>query len=118
MYKTISELAKALTDAQLEILMLLYSGYELVTNEGVNYRCWLEIERQKTAYLVQKATGNKLLSEGLMVTADETIPSLFRFKISKKGKDVLEQIALRKPTRLTTTSRSIQRKGIDGVDYN
>jgi hypothetical protein len=53
-----------------------------------------------------------------MVTADETIPSFFRFKISKKGKDILENIAWEKPTRLTATCRSIQRKGIDGVDYN
>lgn len=118
MYKTISELASVLTDAQLEMLLLLNSGYELVTNEGANYRSWLDIEKQEVKYAVRNATGDILLSNALIVMGEESVSSLFRYKISKKGKDVLENIAWKKPTRLTSTCRSIQRKGIDGVDYN
>ena len=117
MYKTISELASALTDAQLEMLLLLNSGYELVTNEGANYRSWLDIEKQEVKYAVRNATGDILLSNDLIQMGEESISYLYRYKISKKGKDVLEQIALRKTYRLRTAINSIQHKGIDGISY-
>lgn len=118
MYKSISELANGISEVQLELLLLLNSGYELVTNEGTHYKTWLEIENQHVEYRVRNATANILLHDKLIMDELEPIPFLFRYKISKQGKNVLEYNSTRKPRRLDEATYNIKAKGIEGVHYN
>lgn len=117
MYKSISELGRELSTAQLELLLLLGNGFDVVTNEGAGYRSWLELDRMPATYKFLNATADKLLGAGLMKSVDEEKSWLFRYQISKKGEDVLDYVNFRKPERLIAAIRSSHRKGIQGITY-
>ena len=118
MYYSVSELAKKVTDYQVELLLLMDKGFDIVTNEGSGFRCWLEMEKDDVNYAVRKDSANSLLELLLMKSVDDSRRGHFRYQLSDKGKMVLEMIDVRKPSRMRGVERTILRKGIEGVTYS
>lgn len=118
MYYTVSELADKVTDYQVELLLLLDKGFDIVTNEGSGFRCWLEMEIETVDYAVRKDSANSLLELLLMKPVDEDRRGHFRYHIADKGKLVLERIDVRKPNRMRAIENKLLKKGFEGVKYS
>lgn len=118
MYYSVSELASKVTDYQVELLLLMDKGFDIVTNEGSGFRCWLEMERDSVDYAVRKDSANGVLELLLMKSVDEERRGHFRYQISDKGKTVLEHIDVRKPSRMRGIENKLVKKGFAGVKYS
>ena len=118
MYYSIAELADKVTDYQVELLLLLDKGFEIVTNEGSDFRCWLVMEKETVKYAVRKDSADGLLANYLMKSVDESRRAHFRYQISDKGKTVLERIDVRKSSRMRAVERKLVKKGFEGIKYS
>lgn len=118
MYYTVSELAKKVTDYQVELLLLMDVGYDLLTNEGSNFSCWLEIENQSVNVAVRKDSSNVLHELGLMKSVDDPRRGHFRYRLTDKAKMVLENIDVRNPARMRSVENKLVKKGFEGVKYS
>lgn len=118
MYYSVSELAMKITPYQMELLLLMDKGFDLLSTEGANYRCWMEMENEDVGFTVRKDSANSLLELGLMKSVEEDRSGHFRYGISDKGVTVMERIDVRKPSRMRSVERTILKKGIEGVTYS
>lgn len=116
-YESIGEVGRGLSDAQLELMLLLANGYELVTNEGSGYRCWLELERLPVDFTIRNQTANVLHSKNLLIAVDEELSGFFRYQLADRGRDVLSYVYLMKQTRLPKAVWSVTNKGVEGIRY-
>nr|WP_040109178.1 hypothetical protein [Jeotgalibacillus malaysiensis] len=109
MYWTRMEKANKLSDKQVELLLLLESGLELVHNEGAGFRCWLEKNNKKIPYTVRNATANVVMELNLM----KLLPVkgyLYRHELNEEGKLVLDVMDKSKKEK---ARRSLQKAGLD-----
>lgn len=109
MYWTRNEKAKKLSEKQVELLLLMEGGMELVHNEGAGFRCWLEKDKEKISYTVRNATANVVVELKLL----KLLPvqgALYRHELGHEGKLVLAQIEQHKKGR---ARRSLQKLGLD-----
>lgn len=118
MYYSITDCANKVTDYQVEVMLLMDVGYDLLTNEGSNFSCWLEIEQQPVNFAVRKDSSNVLHELGLMKSIDETRRGHFRYQLTDKAKMVLEQIDVRKPSRMRAVENKLVKKGFEGIKYS
>lgn len=118
MYYSITDCVKKVTDYQVELLLLMDVGYDLLTNEGANFSCWLEIEQQPVNFAVRTDSCNVLHELGLMKSIDESRSGHFRYQLTDKAKMVLENIDVRNPVRMRSVENKLVKKGFEGVKYS
>lgn len=92
-YRSIYAIKKSLSDYQLTILLYLSHGCRIVTNEGKSFRAWLEYNGNHQEGLpVRKDTGDKLLTDGLIMQVDGGHNHLFYYAITFKGLQILSMV--------------------------
>lgn len=109
MYWTWNEKAKKLSVKQLELVLLMEAGLELVHNEGAGFRCWLEKDKKRIPYTVRNATANVVMELNLM----KLLPvqgHLYRHEAHPDAKRVVEVVEMSKKERAV---RSLRQLGLD-----
>lgn len=97
MYKSLYQLKKELTDYQLLLLVYLSKGYHIVTNEGANFRAWMQYKDVVCKEIkVSKDTGDKLFALGLIKDFVPQRRGIFKYTLSEKGQKLLNMIDDRK----------------------
>lgn len=81
------DLIRKLSDYQVQLLLLLKAGCRAVTNEGVNYRCWLEFKDSALPFRLRKDTLQHFYDLGLLTPIDDPLyrPGTYCYGLSAKG---------------------------------
>lgn len=93
----LKKLEESLTQVDLELLVLLDSGFEMVCNQ--TFSTWdyeLVIDNMAVDYLIDPIVGEKLYKLGLFERTDNkiTLSYLYRYVLSEKGQRVLALASL------------------------
>lgn len=68
----ISPIPSGLTPAQKDVFLKMdRENYFLLTNEGSNYKCWLQKENSQDKIPVNRRTAESLHDKGLIVPSDD-----------------------------------------------
>lgn len=117
MYYCLSDCVQKATDYQVQVLLLMKAGYDLLTNEGSNFTCWMEHGKTPVKFTVRKDSINALHELGLLKSIEESRRGHFRYQLTEKAERVLEQIATRTPSRMRSVENQLNKKGMGGITY-
>lgn len=110
MRNSIHTLKSTVTDYQISLLLCLKQGSQIVTNEGSNFRAWLETngtENKKVS--VRKDVACNLLSLGLIGGREGKFRHLYYYGLSAKGDELLGRLD---QTRIAVAVRKLSDKGV------
>lgn len=91
------EIVKKVTPYQYKLLQLLANNHVLVTNEGDNFRVWLEYNgKEVKPFPIRKDSAEKLLTLGAIELDNNYKGWKYHYKLSVKGISVLQKVSKRR----------------------